>query len=200
MTDHAQLSLLHDEDDPVGAPIDGLEYQDAFVTEHEESELLLNVDSAPWRTDLARRVQHYGWRYDYRARSVSPDQFLGELPPWLDTLGRTVAATAGMPTPDQVIVNEYQPGQGIAGHTDCIPCFGPVVAMVSLGSDVEMDFESPSGEVTPWLLQRRSLLVLGGDARSLWKHGIAKRRFDRQFGVQRQRRVSLTFRTVVVAS
>lgn len=35
--------------------------------------------------------------------------------------------------PDQVIVNEYQPGQQIAPHIDCVPCFGSVVASLTLG-------------------------------------------------------------------
>ena len=34
---------------------------------------------------------------------------------------------------EQAIVNEYEPGQGIAPHVDR-DCFGPVVATVSLGS------------------------------------------------------------------
>ncbi|WP_231289239.1 hypothetical protein [Rickettsia bellii] len=29
--------------------------------------------------------------------------------------------------PDQVIINEYMPGQGIAPHTDCIPCFSDTI-------------------------------------------------------------------------
>ena len=40
---------------------------------------------------------------------------------------------------EQAIVNEYEPGQGIAPHIDR-DCFGPVVATVSLGSAVNMDF------------------------------------------------------------
>jgi alkylated DNA repair dioxygenase AlkB len=47
-------------------------------------------------------------------------------------------------------------------------------------------------------LPARSLLVLSGDARYGWQHGIAPRRSDRIDGqlVQRGRRVSLTFRQV----
>jgi alkylated DNA repair dioxygenase AlkB len=44
---------------------------------------------------------------------------------------------------DQAIINEYQPGQGISPHVDCVPCFGPVVAAISLGSDCVMDFTHP---------------------------------------------------------
>lgn len=35
--------------------------------------------------------------------------------------------------PDQVIINEYQPGQSIAPHIDSVPCFGETIASLSLG-------------------------------------------------------------------
>ena len=44
--------------------------------------------------------------------------------------------------PDQLIVNEYQPGQGISAHIDCEPCFKNTIVTVSLGSVYEMDFIS----------------------------------------------------------
>jgi alkylated DNA repair dioxygenase AlkB len=49
-------------------------------------------------------------------------------------------------------------------------------------------------------LEPGSLLVLSGEARFAWTHGIAARRFDVIDGVRtaRARRVSLTFRTVVL--
>jgi len=42
-------------------------------------------------------------------------------------------------------------------------------------------------------------MVMGGDARYLWRHSIAARRSDvvDGRGIERDRRVSLTFRTVL---
>ena len=37
-----------------------------FVTPAEEARILLRIAEAPWLTELSRRVQHYGYRYDYR--------------------------------------------------------------------------------------------------------------------------------------
>ena len=103
-----------------------------------------------------------------------------------------------LPGADQAIVNEYEPGQGIAAHTDCLPCFGPTVAMVSTLSDIQMDFADPRSSVThAILLPRRSLLVLDGEARMSWTHAIAKRRSDTKFGITRSRRLSFTFRSVI---
>ena len=49
---------------------------------------------------------------------------IDHLPKWLQTLGRKLKEEGYMPTePDQVIVNEYKPGQGIASHIDCEPLF-----------------------------------------------------------------------------
>lgn len=101
--------------------------------------------------------------------------------------------------PDQVIANEYLPGQGISAHVDCEPCFGADIASLSLISSCEMQFCGPGrGETRAVILPPRSLLVLGGEARQYWTHAIPARRSDLIDGVRtmRQRRVSLTFRTM----
>lgn len=176
---------------------------DDWVTAEEEAHLLAAIDDAPWRDDLRRRVQHYGWRYDYRARAVDATMRLGPLPPWADALARRIAAEGlDARAPDQVIVNEYLPGQGIARHVDCVPCFGPVVLSLSLGSGYVMDLHAPQTlQRLPLPLPRRSLLVLAGPSRLAWSHAIAARQTDVVDGVKvpRGRRVSLTFRTVRVA-
>ncbi len=100
--------------------------------------------------------------------------------------------------PEQVIVNEYLPGQGIAMHTDHRG-FGLTVCTISLGDDWEMDFSENWDEKRPALLHRRSLVLLTGEARSVWQHGIAPRKSEPAKGGRRnrRRRLSLTFRTVL---
>jgi len=167
-----------------------------------EEELLAQVDASSWRPDLKRRVQHYGWRYDYRARSVTEDMALGALPDWLAQLAETVGVAFGFKRkPDQVIVNEYLPGQGISAHVDCEPCFGPTIASLSLGGPAAMTFEHrKNGERRSLILQPRMLLILSGKARYDWTHGIPARKSDVINGGRRARtrRVSLTFRTVTI--
>ena len=187
---------------PVDVP--GLSLLPDFITEAEERELLSAIDQQPWLADLQRRVQHYGYRYDYTARQVTADLYLGALPDWLQPLATRLHFEGLFATPpDQVIVNEYQPGQGIALHVDCIPCFGDTIASLSLGSGCLMDFiHSKTAYKTGLFLPSRSLLLLQGDARYHWQHGIAKRKSDVVDGVKvpRGRRVSLTFRTVTLHS
>jgi len=181
--------------------IDGLRYVANFISDSAERELLAAVDAQPWLSDLKRRVQHYGYRYDYKSRKVDPTMYLGPLPDWIQPLAARLVAEGFMAvTPDQVIVNEYLPGQGIAAHVDCLPCFGPVLCSLSLGSQCVMDLtQVEDASKTSLMLERCSLLVLAGDARYLWRHAIAGRKSDKYAGqvFQRGRRVSLTFRSVI---
>lgn len=102
--------------------------------------------------------------------------------------------------PDQLLVNEYTPGQGIASHIDHEKHFGDVVCSLSLGSACVMDFQSKAdSEQVHMLLPVRGLLALRDDARYQWKHGITKRKSDKLDDgtvLKRGTRISLTFRTM----
>ena len=156
-----------------------------------------------WLKDLKRRVQHYGFKYDYKARKVNLDMRIGHLPEWLQALGRRLYEDGHMPAePDQVIVNEYEPGQGISSHIDCEPCFANMIVSLSLGSGGVMDFTSKldKAKKIPVWLAPKSIIVLRDEARYKWLHGIAPRESDQWAGqkYERQRRVSLTFRKVIL--
>ena len=189
---------------PVIPDIPGLHYIPDFLDHAAQVRALAEIDAprAPWRDDLMRRVQHYGWRYNYKARAITRDMRIGPLPEWLSEIALQLVDRTGLfdSAPTQVIVNEYLPGQGIAMHMDR-ECFGPAVATVSLGDDWVMELH-PLGDEgrgkESIVLERGSALVMTGAARWNWLHGIAKRKTDRvgRSLRERQRRVSLTFRTV----
>lgn len=174
-------------------------------TQMQMSVLLDWIDSQPWDFGLRRGVQHYGWRYDYRSRSVMASDHLGPLPEPLAALAASVAQVAGGQNGgqarfDQAIVNAYEPGQGIADHVDCRPCFGPVIASLSLGDEWPMRFTHPVHQQSFELwLPAGSLLILSGPARYDWTHGIAARKTDAVDGQRRvrQRRISVTLRQVI---
>ncbi len=181
----------------------GGDYISDFITSEEETDLLAAVDREIWKNDLRRRVQHYGYRYDYTERNITASDRLGSLPIWVREISeRLTTKKIFQSKPDQLIVNEYQPGQGIAPHTDR-DCFGAVVASLSLGSDCMMEI-TPHGKNKQddfsIVLQRLSLVVFQGRSRNVWRHSIAPRKSDQQdgFKIPRQRRVSLTFRTVAI--
>ena len=93
--------------------------------------------------------------------------------------------------PDQVIANEYLPGQGISAHVDCEPCFGEVIASLSLLSACEMRFGSlSSGETRAAILPPRSLLLLAGPAPRDWTHAIPARRSDVNDGLRVMRQAA----------
>jgi alkylated DNA repair dioxygenase AlkB len=127
---------------------------------------------------------------------------LGELPLWLKGLATRMHHDGIFPdVPDQVSINEYLPGQGIADHIDCTPCFGEVVVSLSLAGTAVMDFKHASQTVSI-LLEPRSVLVIRDEARYQWTHGIPRRKHDLMDGgiITRARRLSATFRKVIIAS
>ena len=169
-----------------------------FVTPAEETRILLRIGDAPWLTELRRRVQHYGFRYDYRgggSRVPAP-----AFPRWTECMAERLRPHFGGALPVQCIVNEYRPGQGIGMHADHRD-FGDVVASLSLGADWPMRFRLrstrpyasgalPGDEVAT--LPRRSVLVLAGSARTTWMHGIDRADSAREAAT----RVSATFRSL----
>jgi alkylated DNA repair dioxygenase AlkB len=186
--------------------VPGLGYQPDWLDEAAQRQLLRHIDAAQWSTELRRRVQHYGHRYDYGRRAVADpadSRIATPVPDWARTLCTRLHDEGHLAEPaDQIIVNEYLPGQGISAHTDCVPCFGPAVAAVSLGSACTMDFTSPDLDRVPIWLQPGSLCVMTGPARYTWRHAIPARKSDPtpHGRVQRGRRVSVTFRTILAAT
>lgn len=192
--DVRQLSLLALPNLPV-PDVPGLGYVADYVTKDEERTLLAAIDLQPWRTEWDRRRQIYGLSYG-SARGDA--RVLGPLPSWLVPLAERVVGDGYLEAPvANVVINEYLPGQGIGSHHD-YPGFGPTVVAVSLGSPVLLELTDPESDRKEVLdVAERSLWILGGDARTKWKHGIAHRRTDVVGGMKRPRgrRVSVTMRT-----
>lgn len=79
---------------------------------------------------------------------------------------------------NHVLVNEYQPGQGIMPHTDG-PLYAPTIATISLQSHTIIDFYHAQGEsahCSLLLLPRSLFLVQGALYQDL--HGIAEATAD----------------------
>lgn len=179
--------------------ITGLHVCEEFLTELEEEELIKNINLLKWdSTEIKRRTQHYGFRYSYHQR-----QSLLVADPITDCIMTYVKRTENYLTKlseekkynfNQVIINEYLSGQGIAPHIDALNVFSDTVVSISLGSDIIMDFSSTYNNYLeiPILLKRRSCIILQDNARYKWKHGITQRKKDGK--VKRGVRISLTLR------
>lgn len=167
--------------------ISGLSLVEDFVTKDEEATLLKHVNASPWNTSLSRRTQHYGYLYDYKG---GPLKETTPLPEWCAFLiGRLIEREFLKERPDQMIVNEYKQGQGIAPHVDHVKQFADGIVSISLGSEMSMTF-SRDNESVDMPLPRCSALVLFGEARYKWRHAID--RAQKHDGI----RVSLTFRKI----
>lgn len=181
----------------------GIAYQSHFLSKDEHALLVQFIESQPWLDDLKRRVQHYGYKYNYKYRKIDSSLKLGDLPKPFAKLAQRLYDEGHFPeVPDQAIVNEYTPGKGIAKHVDCEPCFGDVIASISLLSTVEMKFRHlETNDIYTRLLKPGSLVVLSGDARYKWTHEIPARKSDKnKYGntTLRSRRISITFRKVII--
>lgn len=183
--------------------IPGLQYIEDYLSDDEQSTILAHVEEGEWLKDLKRRVQHYGFKYDYKARKIDMSMHVGDLPKWLKELSLKLHQEGYMPKEaDQVIINEYEPEQGISAHIDCQPCFQDTIISLSLGSSCVMDFTNKFDKTQkiPIWLDPGSLIILSDEARYNWLHAIAPRKYDKRNGEkhERQRRVSLTFRKVII--
>ncbi len=185
--------------------INGLRICFNFISKEEEEELLHNIDKSEWLPDLKRRVQHFGYKYDYKARRIDKTFYIGEIPDWMIFLCNRLQDRKIINfNPDQAIINEYVDDQGIAAHIDCEPCFGDTIISISLGGHCVINFQrgitNEEQSKIPLLIPPRTLLIMTDESRFNWYHGIPPRKSDKFNGAvyKRHRRVSITFRKVVL--
>lgn len=157
--------------------VPGLTIMPDFISIKEEKDLLDFVNKQRWRKDLGRRVQHYGYRYDYGTRKPIND--VEDIPEifnaFIDRLIELELWTTERPT--QMIVNEYKSGQGITAHVDHVKWFGPQVATISMGIQVPMEFKRGSTRACT-VLKPRSVAVMSEAARYKWSHSISPQKRD----------------------
>ena len=181
--------------------IPGLAYIPNYVDVQEQNQLFKAIDAQEWSiesVESTRRIQQHGYRYDYQNGILVACHYLGPLPDWAMRIAKQLYSDRFTEIIlDQATVNEYEPGQGLRSHIDCVTCFGDTLITISLGSPYVMDFtHSQTQEKRELLLLPGSLLVLKGEARYVWQHGVMPRDRDIYRGQEfvRSRRVSLTFR------
>ncbi|KAM6172092.1 tRNA (carboxymethyluridine(34)-5-O)-methyltransferase ALKBH8 isoform 1-T1 [Erethizon dorsatum] len=165
----------------------GLTVVEEIVSSEDEKMLLEiinwteDIDNQNFQKSLKhRQVKHFGYEFHYENNNVDKDKPLPEgLPDICDSfLEKWLADGYIKHRPDQLTINQYEPGQGIPAHIDTHSAFEDEIVSLSLGSEVVMDFKHPDGITVQVMLPRRSLLVMTGESRYLWTHGITPRKFD----------------------
>ena len=167
------------------------------------------LNSQEWKgvssSQTGRKVQQYGFEYDYATRKDSEYKRIQDIPEPLLVLQQIAKQAEQEADPDtepklckfnQCIVNKYEPGQGISAHIDK-ETFGPVIGCFTLGSGTTITFtRTLNGEkvMIEIYVEPNSLYLMTGDSRYEWKHEIKPKLTDD--GVKRHTRISVTFRTV----
>lgn len=161
--------------------VENIFYIPEFLTPRQERQLLELVETdgsnGAWVQLKTRRLQCYG-------DNISIPLWLQQL---LDAL---VACKAWMPelAPNHVLVNEYQPGEGIMHHTDG-PLYLDNVIIISLDSAALMTFRPKLSaddigvlevkDTASALLMPRSLLCFQRRVYDSYLHGILEQNTDR---------------------
>ncbi|KAL8262919.1 hypothetical protein R6Q59_024268 [Mikania micrantha] len=109
-----------------------------FISYSDQTLLLNHIYASPaskWKVLKNRRLQNWGGVV--HEKGLLPQ----DLPPWLTKITEKISdETSLFPSAiNHVLINEYLPNQGIMPHQDG-PAYFPVVAILSLGSPVVMDF------------------------------------------------------------
>jgi alkylated DNA repair protein alkB family protein 8 len=181
----------------------GLRYVSEAISEDLAGELLAWLESSdttgwfPVGGERSRRVMHFGYAYDYRSGSTTRPA--GDMPDIILRLRDVISDTFDENFDenwqfDQCILNRYEPGQGIAAHIDSTQ-YGDVVACFTMGSGAEMEFTHRELGVYKLYTEPRSLYVMTGDSRYVWRHSMRGRLSDPGNG-KRGIRYSITFRKV----
>ncbi|XP_050189576.1 alkylated DNA repair protein alkB homolog 8 isoform X2 [Myiozetetes cayanensis] len=165
----------------------GLTVIEKIISPEEERRMLESIewigdeDTQSAQKNLKhRRVKHFGYEFRYDNNNVDKDKPLpGGLPEICNLfLEKCLKQGYIKHKPDQLTVNQYEPGQGIPPHIDTHSAFEDEIISLSLGAEIVMDFKHPDGHTVAILLPRCSLLVMTGESRYLWTHGITPRKYD----------------------
>ncbi|KFP74957.1 Alkylated DNA repair protein alkB 8, partial [Acanthisitta chloris] len=165
----------------------GLRVIENIISPDEERRMLESIDWIEYentqnaqKTLKHRRVKHFGYEFRYDNNNVDKDKPLpGGLPEICNVfLEKCLKQGYIKHKPDQLTVNQYEPGQGIPPHIDTHSAFEDEIISLSLGAEIVMDFKHPDGHTVSIMLPRCSLLVMAGESRYLWTHGITPRKYD----------------------
>lgn len=161
-----------------------------FITVQREKYLLHEIgkiSKIKWQQLSNRRLLNFGTQSDLAKGLLFPTPIPKWLTDHIDDI-MTVGAFEPENRPNNVLLNEYLPGQGIMPHFDG-DLYHPVITTISLGSHTVLNFYRDFDEEQPdnslearkefsLLVEPRSLLVLTRDLYSKYLHGIDETKED----------------------
>ncbi|KAL3827838.1 hypothetical protein ACJIZ3_016640 [Penstemon smallii] len=178
--------------------------KEGYFAEDSHNQAMRFGDLPPWAIDLSQYIRENVLLSDCLSESTDLSRS--------DKSGTTCPFAPELlwrePLFNQLIVNIYQPGEGICAHVDLMR-FEDGIAIVSLESSCVMHFSLAEAEYKnaeevnrefakiPVLLTPGSLILMWGEARYLWKHEINRKPgFQKWDGhdIDQKRRTSVTLR------
>jgi len=174
----------------------GLIYIPNFTTEKEEEQLLAWANTLNWDHEVSTRdTIQFGHHFNYHTREITKGR------PWgnLDTLKDKLAPHMMGRTIDECLVNRIRPPNGHGAHIDH-EAFDEPVAIIGTHGEVNFVFHHRDGRRFHVIRsQRRSLLLITGEAHYHWYHSIPEGIDDAWKGriILRKTRISWTMRAML---
>lgn len=182
--------------------VPGLFYIDNAIPEDYSKKLNRNINNEDWipvsKSTNSRKVQHYGYKYDYKRRMVAEkgDPIPSYFSKLIETLNEYIKKLNIKQVEfNQLIINKYEPGQGISKHTDAND-YGPIIGCYTIGGGAIMKFTKDKSFNV--YTKPNSLYIMTGESRYEWKHEMPSTKTDNVEGkcIKRDIRISITFRNV----
>ncbi|XP_033116264.1 alpha-ketoglutarate-dependent dioxygenase alkB homolog 4-like isoform X2 [Anneissia japonica] len=154
-----------------------------FITAEEEKNIVHEIDSTKWKESQSGRLkQDYGPKVNFKRKKVKMQQFTG-LPHFSCALYNRMILLDELKNfvPVELCNLDYNPSRGSAidPHFDDFWLWGERLVTLNLLSDsyLAMTSDKVTGEQSILVrvpLPRRSLVILQGDARHVWKHSVPR--------------------------
>lgn len=138
-----------------------------------------------------RQICQYGYKYNYYTKKCVETDPIPEF--WLDIIKPTLDALELKIEFNQVLINKYQPGEGIASHIDA-DIFGDTILCLTVNSGAVLYFEK-GNELHSIYPDNGDIYLMQKDARYKYKHSQPARKKDPGYG-PRGVRYSVTYRTI----
>ena len=178
-------NVLSPPGDALDRLVPGLKLVENFITVDEEDSILHKLDEKDaWIEEMSRRVQHFGFPFNYRNMMLDFSTDTPEFPEVVEVVAKRIEIGSNSPinwavstslqhlnsatldnsflckehlllSLSQVTANEYYANQGIAPHVDTSTCFGPLIFIVSCGSGTTMTFKKISSSGSTELSERK---------------------------------------------
>ncbi|XP_041349728.1 alpha-ketoglutarate-dependent dioxygenase alkB homolog 4-like [Gigantopelta aegis] len=174
-------------------PLEGVVICEDFISSEEEDRLVSKIYETPFvDSQSGRRKQDYGPKVNFKKQKVKTEVFSG-LPQFSQFIYERMTSISALArfAPVELCNLEYDASRGasIDPHFDDFWLWGERLVTVNLLSDSILCFtrdDKPDVEIHV-LMPRRSLIVVAGEARYRWKHGIHRSDIN-------GRRIAMTFR------